>query len=53
MKQTQLLGILRHALSAIGGFAIYKGYVDAQEAEQLTGLIVTLFAVTWSVWEKQ
>jgi hypothetical protein len=53
MKQTQLLGILRHALSAIGGFAIYKGHIDAQDAEQLIGLIITLFAAVWSIWEKR
>jgi hypothetical protein len=53
MKQAQILGILRHALSAIGGYLIYKGYLDAQDQEQITGLITTLFAVAWSVWEKE
>ena len=52
MKQEQVMGIIRHALSAVGGFATYKGWVDAQESEQLIGILLLIVATLWSVSAK-
>ena len=53
MKQEQIMGIIRHALSAIGGFASYKGWLNAEETEQLIGLSLLVVATLWSVAAKK
>lgn len=52
MKQEQIQGIIRHALSAIGGWLVYKGYVEAADVEAIIGVILTLIATVWSVASK-
>jgi len=52
MKQEQIMGIVRHSLSALGGWLVYKGYVDAAEVEALSGVILTLIATIWSIASK-
>ena len=52
MKQEQIMGIVRHSLSALGGWLVYKGYVDAADIEALSGVILTLIATVWSVVSK-
>ena len=47
------MGIIRHALSAIGGFASYKGWMDAEESEQVVGLLLLVVATLWSVAAKK
>jgi len=53
MKNEQILGIIRHTLSAIGGFAMYKGYLTEEETASLTGIILTIIPILWSIWEKR
>ena len=53
MKNEHILGIIRHTLSAIGGFAMYKGYLTEEEAASLTGIILTIIPILWSIWEKR
>lgn len=52
MKQEQIQGIVRHTLSAIGGWLVYKGYAEASDVEAITGVILTLIATIWSVVSK-
>jgi hypothetical protein len=53
MKQEQIMGIIRHALSAIGGLASYKGWLNAEESEQLIGILLLVVATLWSVAAKK
>ena len=53
MKQEQIMGIIRHALSAVGGFATYKGWLNAEESEQVVGLLLLTVATLWSVSAKK
>jgi len=53
MKQEQIMGIIRHALSAIGGFVVLKGHMSEAEIQQLLGILMTLIAVAWSVTAKK
>lgn len=46
------LGILRHALTFIGGIFVTEGYVTESEMNLAAGAIVTLAGVIWSIVSK-
>ncbi len=48
----QLLGILRHALTFVGGILVMKGIVDDATLSELTGAVLTLAGGVWSVINK-
>ena len=55
MDLTVIVGsILRHGISALGAYLVAKGYVSADEisglVETLTGAVLALGTVGWSVW---
>ena len=37
MNEDQIYGVLRHLLSALGGFAVYKGVLTEDEASSVIG----------------
>lgn len=45
-------GIVRHVLTAIGGYFVATGALDAGTMETAIGAVVTLVGVGWSVWIK-
>lgn len=53
MNKEQMLGLLRHILTIIGGYFLAKGSVDADQLEQLIGGLITLAGVGWSYWVKK
>jgi hypothetical protein len=53
MNYDQVYGVVRHLISALGGFAVYKGVVTEDEAASVVGCSLTLFAAIWSVLTKQ
>jgi len=53
MNTEQISGIVRHALGAIGGYVISIGVVTTTEWETITGAILILSSVAWSMWEKR
>jgi len=53
LTQEQTLGIVRHVVTAIGAILIYKGKVDASTWTIVTGSVVGIAAVLWSVTSKQ
>lgn len=53
MNKEQTLGIIRHALTFIGGILVLKGYIDEGLAEQVIGGAVTLIGTVWSVFTKK
>ena len=53
LTKEQLMGILRHGLTFIGGLLIMKGLVDEATVTEIIGGVMTLAGTIWSVIEKK
>jgi|TARA_R110000868_G_scaffold29576_3_gene110096 hypothetical protein len=53
LTKDQLLGVIRHALTFIGGILITKGLVDEGLFSEITGGILTLTGAVWSIINKK
>jgi hypothetical protein len=53
MNKQQILGIVRHVLTTVGGVLITKGLTDQAGLEALIGGLVALVGVIWSVLSKR
>jgi len=53
ITKTEVYGVARAVLAAIGGFAVAKGWVDSETAVSIAGACATLIAATWSVRSKR
>lgn len=51
-SKDQVLGIVRHVATFGAGILISKGWIDSQTALELTGAVVALVGVIWSVKSK-
>ena len=49
LTKEQLMGILRHGLTFIGGLLIMKGLVDEAAVEEVIGGVITLAGTIWSI----
>lgn len=45
----QFLGVLRHVVTFIGGLMVAKGLFDVTTVETLSGLIITVAGLLWSM----
>jgi hypothetical protein len=52
MLQTIVLPIVRHLLGMFGGTLAGSGVVSENDANLLTGAILTVIAIGWSIAEK-
>lgn len=52
LTKEQLLGILRHTLTFVGGILITKGLIDEATATEIIGGVITLTGTIWSVLAK-
>ena len=52
MNKEQVIGIVRHSLTFIGGLLIMKGIVDESTSNEVIGGIITLVVTIWSIVEK-
>lgn len=53
MNGEQIGGIVRAVVSAIGGFFVGKGVLDAETATALAGAAATIAVAVWSVLSKK
>ena len=53
MGSTEVGGIIRALVSALGGVLVTKGLIDNETAMTLGGAIVPLLVAVWSVWSKR
>jgi hypothetical protein len=53
MNKEQVLGIVRHALTFVGGLLVTKGLIDANMVQEVMGALVTLIGSVWSVVAKK
>jgi hypothetical protein len=52
LTKDQVLGILRHTLTFVGGILITKGLIDEATATEIIGGVITLTGTIWSVIAK-
>jgi hypothetical protein len=53
MKKIQILALIRHILTFVGGILIMKGVLDETTFTEISGGLLTLIGGTWSVLEKR
>lgn len=53
MSKEQVIGIVRHALTFVGGILVLKGYLDESLMGEIIGGAVTLVGTVWSVIAKK
>ena len=47
MKKEQILGIIRHSLTFIGGILLMKGLIDEATWTEISGSALTLVGTIW------
>ena len=52
MKKDKILGIVRHALTFLGGIIVSYGIVEEAMAQEIIGSVFTLVGLIWSVLDK-
>lgn len=52
LTKEQVLGIIRHGLTFIGGIAVMKGLVDETTLTEIIGGVMTLTGTIWSIVDK-
>ena len=52
LTKEQVLGIIRHALTFIGGIVVMKGLVDEAVVTEIIGGAMTLTGAIWSIINK-
>jgi hypothetical protein len=53
LTQEQLLGIIRHTLTFVGGILVMKGLVDESSWTEVSGAVITLVGGIWSFIAKK
>jgi hypothetical protein len=53
LTKEQILGIVRHALTFIGGIVVMKGLFDETMVTEIIGGVMTLVGAVWSVIDKK
>ncbi len=52
LTKEQVLGIVRHTLTFVGGIIVMKGLVDEATITEIIGGVMTLTGTIWSVIDK-
>ena len=53
MSKEQILGVVRHTLTFIGGFLVTKGLIEESMLQEVLGAVVTLLGGVWSIVAKK
>jgi hypothetical protein len=53
MTKDELLGIVRHGLTFVGGILLTKGIIDEGLYLELSGAFTTLVGIVWSIFNKR
>jgi hypothetical protein len=53
MGKDQLLGIIRHVFTFLGGLLVLKGWLDEGVVQELIGAASTIVGTVWSVLDKK
>ena len=49
MTREQILGIIRHSLTFVGGILITRGVITEGQSQEVVGAMVTLIGSIWSI----
>lgn len=52
LTKEQVLGIIRHTLTFVGGIVVAKGLVDESTVTEIIGGVLTLTGAIWSIVAK-
>lgn len=52
LTKEQILGIIRHALTFVGGIFVMRGVVDETIVTEIVGGVITLTGAIWSIVSK-
>lgn len=52
LTKEQILGIVRHSLTFVGGILVMKGIIDETTLTEIIGGVITLTGTIWSIIEK-
>jgi hypothetical protein len=52
LTKEQILGIVRHALTFVGGILVMRGLVDETVVTEIVGGVMTLTGAVWSIIAK-
>jgi hypothetical protein len=52
LTKEQILGIIRHALTFVGGIFVMRGLVDETIVTEIVGGVITLTGAIWSIVSK-
>ena len=53
MEKEQIFGLVRHALTIVGGALVAKGYLAEEGLDEVYGSIMALLGVVWSYAAKR
>jgi len=53
LTKEQVLGVVRHTLTFVGGIVVMKGLVDETTVTEIIGGVMTLVGTIWSVIDKK
>ncbi len=53
LTKEQIMGIIRHALTFVGGIVVMKGLVDEAVITEIIGGAITLTGAIWSIINKK
>jgi hypothetical protein len=52
LTKEQVMGIVRHTLTFVGGILVMKGLIDEATVTEIIGGVMTLTGTIWSVIDK-
>ena len=53
LSKEQIMGIIRHGLTFVGGILVMKGLVDETTVTEIIGGAMTLTGAIWSIVDKK
>ena len=53
LTKEQVMGIIRHSLTFVGGIFVMKGLVDETTITEIVGGAMTLTGAIWSIVDKK
>jgi hypothetical protein len=52
-NQSMIMGLVRHALTLVGGYLAAKGLLDPASVDTIVGAVFTLIGAGWSLQSKK
>jgi len=53
LTKEQVMGIVRHSLTFVGGIVVAKGYISESTVTEIVGAVATCVGAIWSVIDKK